>query len=694
MSLDLMKKFPGMASGAAVLFGALAAAAAPIPEMTVTEWSDAHRKVSADSGSPYPGDWETGRVPYLSEPMNCLHPDHPAQRVAVRGSAQTGKTEIGVNWWGYIVDRAPGPVLIVLPSIDEASKYNRVKLQPTIDASEKIRHKVKRENQRDEKNSTTSFKRYAGGFTQITTASSSKGLQFISVRYLILDEVSEFPLDADGRGSPIDQARARLKAYKDRAKELAASTPGMAGECRITAMYEAGDQRHFYLPCPQCGDYQILDFDRFILSTNGSGRIIYPCAGCSYPIDESEKVDMLLDGVWIPTRIREGEEPVPDLIAAEDLATHACEPCEGRCRDWQPSYHIWAGLSPFENWKDIYNRYLEAETKPLKLKTFYQQDLGLPFDAATDAPDWEKLHKARTDWKKGVMPWPACVLTGFIDVQGNRLEWGVWGWGPRVQGWLVDAGIIPIAPDKPEAWKEVDQLLMRSWVTTNGTPIRPDAWGIDTGGNHTTSVYDYCAGRAHLIHACKGSSDRAAPPLGTPKKTEIKDEYKRVLKSFPLYQVGNFKLKSDIYQGLRYLVEGPGDDGQFNAGTLHLPDWIDEAYIKQLTAEVLVNPALEAKGKAKAAVLMKPGDRREWRPKVHQPNEALDIVVGARALAWHKLIDTYTDEQWSTIAAERGQIRAGEPDLFTAAPIVPTVDVVTEDPSAAISRLAELMGNS
>ena len=189
-------------------------------------------------------------MPYLREPMDCLHPDHPARRVTVKASAQTGKSEIGVNWFCYIVDRAPGPMLTVLPTGAEAIKYNRVKLQTMIDASPRIRHRVRPENSRDEGASTTSFKRFAGGFNQIVTASSSKGLQMLSVRWLVLDELSGFPRDVDGRGSPSSQARSRQKAFGDLAKELAISTPGMAGECEISDLYDASDRRRFIFDAP------------------------------------------------------------------------------------------------------------------------------------------------------------------------------------------------------------------------------------------------------------------------------------------------------------------------------------------------------------------------------------------------------------------------------------------------------------
>ena len=132
---QLKVDLPGLAAGQRILFDELARLVKPEVELTVSEHADLYRVVSPESGSPFPGPWRTYRVPYLREPMDCLHPDHPARRVTLKFSAQTGKSEIGVNWFCFIVDRAPGPMLTVLPTGAEAVKYNRVKIQPTVDAS-------------------------------------------------------------------------------------------------------------------------------------------------------------------------------------------------------------------------------------------------------------------------------------------------------------------------------------------------------------------------------------------------------------------------------------------------------------------------------------------------------------------------------------------------------------------------------
>lgn len=692
---ELHAALPGLAHGRRLIAAALADHAKPEQELTVSEWADRYRRVSAESGSRYPGPWSTSRTPYLREPMDCLHPDHPARRIVLKFSAQTGKSEIPVNWFGFIVDRAPGTILLLLPSLDEAIKFNRVKLQPTIDASPQIRHRVRPENSRDEAASTTSFKRFAGGFAQIVTASSSKGLQMVSIRYLVMDEVSEYPLDTDGRGSPIDQARARQKSYGDLAKEFASSTPGLAGTCRISAMFEDGDRRRYYVACPDCGERQTLRWEAMQgPSTASRGRATFACVACGVLIDQVHRERMLAEGVWIPTRSNDATDDVPGAIAdpvpehfpAEQLERWACAPCEGRCRDWQPSYALWSAYSPMESWGDIWARGQAAKGDPLKEKTFCQQDLGEPYDPTSDAPDHERLIAASKSgtWPKGMVPYPAAALTGFIDVQGDRFVYGVWAWGPGFQGWLIDRGILPRSGDIHADFAQVDALAARTFRTDAGIELAPIAWGIDTG-NETQLLYDKVAGRPWLT-ATKGDGRTKAPPLRM-TRAQLKDDLGRPVhgRMLPLGLIGQFDLKGAVYKGLKALVAGRREDGSFAPGTLHLPDWIGEEDCRELTAEVLIDPQAEAKGKAKRALLERPGDHREWRKLPGRANEALDIVVGAKALAWDAGAGQIPAARWDELIAqahrpppETAPDLFGKPDL-AAPPVEP--EPVTETPS-------------
>lgn len=667
---DPRLRFPLLPAGAKVLFGGLAAATRPTEDLTISEWADRNRMVSAESGSPWPGEFRTSRVPYLREPQDCLHPDHPARRVTARWAAQLGKSTAIENWFGFIVDRAPGTMMIVLPTLEEATKFNRVKLDPTIDASTKWKHKVAPVNSRDEKASTTAYKRYAGGFCVIVNAGSSKGLQMVSIKYLAMDEVTGYPRDVDGRGSPRDQARARQKAYGDLAKEWQGSTPGLAGECAITADFENGDQRYFYVPCPHCRGFQPLQFEQ-MRPADEKLPAHMRCLSCDGVILDGHKHDMLADGVWIARRVREGADAVPDVIKPADLGRWRCEPCEGRCSDWQPSYHLWAAYAPRERFADIWSRWEDAQGDTTKSRVFYQQDLAEPYDPSGVAVEWEKIVEAvgKQPYPRGKIPVNAGLIVSAADVQSYGIKWAVYAIGPRGQRWLIDREVFEGAPDQvDDAWIALADALGRKYEAAGGAQVGIDLSGVDSGFA-TDRVYRFCAKRPN-VYALDGRHKAGLPWLGTPVKKDIKDQRKRVIAKVLLYPVGNYDVKTEVVAGLANLVEGPDNAGRWPRNTLHLTSELcDEEFAKEMTAERLVDPDEEARAtiNRRARRMIRPNAPREWKRIIGRVNDWFDATVYAFALAWHLEHKRRLNEaRWAELLlAVHGQPPAA--DLFEAA---------------------------
>ena len=137
------ERFPGIADARVLVAAALAAALAVPASVSVAMWADQERVVPAESGSPYPGRWRNALPPFGVEPMECLSPSHPCSEVTMKCSAQVIKSEVGVNFVGHNIDVDPSGMLIALPSIDEAHKFVKLKLQPAIDATPALRFKVK-----------------------------------------------------------------------------------------------------------------------------------------------------------------------------------------------------------------------------------------------------------------------------------------------------------------------------------------------------------------------------------------------------------------------------------------------------------------------------------------------------------------------------------------------------------------------
>lgn len=655
-----------------MLYRALAAATRPTEDWTISEWADRCRMVSAESGSPWPGQFCTSRVPYLREPQDCLHPDHPARRVTARWAAQLGKSTAIENWFGFIVDRAPGTMMVVLPTLEEATKFNRVKLDPTIEASTKWKHKVAPVNSRDEKASTTAFKRFAGGFCVIVNAGSSKGLQMVSIKYLAMDEVTGYPRDVDGRGSPRDQARARQKMYGNLAKEWQGSTPGILGECAISVDFDEGDQRHYYVPCPHCGAFHPLQFEQMRPADEAAKLPVhFRCPACDGAILDGHKHELLGGGVWIPRRVKDGADPAPDIIKPAELDRWRCAPCEGRCSAWQPSYHLWAAYAPKERFADIWARWEIAQGDTTKLRVFYQQDLAEPYDPSGVAIEWEKIVEAvrAQPYPRGKVPAEAGLIVSAADVQSYGIKWLVYAIGPRGQRWLIDRETFVGPPDQvDDAWLALSDALGRRYETAGGGQVGIDLSGVDSG-YATDRVYRFCAGRPNVF-ALDGRHQAGLPWLGTPVKKDIKNRNKRVIAKVLLYPVGNYDVKTEVVAGLANLVAGPDKAGRWPRNTLHLtPELADEEFAKEITAERLVDPDEEARAtiSRRARRLIRPNAPREWKKILGRANDWFDATVYAVALGWHlEHKRRLNAERWADLLVTVHG-RPASPDLFEAA---------------------------
>ena len=176
----------------------------PDPDLTVSEWADAHRWLSSRAAAE-PGRYRTARAPYLREIMDALSPRHPARRISFMKAAQVGATEAGNNWIGFVIHHAPGPMLAVLPTVEIAKRTSRGRLDPLIAESPVLRERVNPARSRDAGNSMLS-KEFPGGILILTGANSPTGLRSMPARYIFLDEVDAYPASADEERDPVTLA--------------------------------------------------------------------------------------------------------------------------------------------------------------------------------------------------------------------------------------------------------------------------------------------------------------------------------------------------------------------------------------------------------------------------------------------------------------------------------------------------------
>ena len=602
------------------LLSAFADGIRPDPIRTVSEWADAERMVTEGAQQ---GRWRTDRTPYLREVMDALSLSCPAQRVTFKASAQVGKSQCGLNLLGQVLGETPAPVLVVLPSLTSLQWYNRDKLEPMISASPGLARAVADITSRDGAGSTTRVKRGArGAQVELVTAASSKDLQSRTARVLVLEEISEYPRDVDGRGDPVEMALARTIQFRAMGiKVFDCSTPGTKGECRVTDLYETGSGAQYHVPCLHCGERQVLALAQLTWPRGAPDAAAYACRACGALHAERDKRAMLEGGGW--------EHARPELA------------------ERHPSYHISALYSPFTPWAEVAKEAEKVEADPSRGKVFAQQWLGEAWDAAFDLPKADVLLLRRDAWKPGRVPPGVLLLQGATDVQGDRLVWAVWGFDRHFGQWLIETGTIPGDPTLPATWQVHDALLARRWTDAWGRELAPEGWGVDAG-YLSSHVYAYARRHASRaaprVWALDGRAGWRLPSIGTPKQVTV-DYAGARLGTVQLWPVGTWDIKSELAGALRLTEQGPGPEG-WPPGALRYNEQIDRAWLQELLAERLVeNPRTGA---------------RAWA-KIAARNEAWDLAVYARALARHETM-AFTEAAWDRLTAQR----SGPPDAAQA----------------------------
>jgi len=554
--------------------------AAP-PLLTLSAWADAYRMISAES-SPEPGRWRTSRAPYLREIMDaCCDPN--VERVAVKKSAQVGWTEVIGNVVGFHIHQEPSPILLLQPTVDAAKMWSKERLTPMLRDTPVLRGTVQESGRRDSKN-TLQLKIFPGGYLAIVGSNSAVGLRSRPIRIVIGDEVDAYGISAKSarhEGDPLSLAIKRTQNFWNR-KILVGSTPTVKGASRIEREYELSDQRLFFVPCPKCGHAQALKWANFRWEAGDPESVQYLCgefdkndqlvAGCGEPIPESLKHAMITQGQWVPQR-------------------------PGR---HTRGYFIWAAYSLFSSWGQMVREFLEAQGNPELLRVWVNTVLGETWNEGGERIEFDALAARR---EPSLVPLPAWVaaLTAGVDVQADRLELSVWGWGAKDESGLISHEVLWGDPTLREVWDRLELALGAKRDHVSGQQLEIRATCVDSG-YATDEVYRFCTKhRRRNVFATKGASESGAAPVGKPSKVN-RD---RTL----LFTLGTVTLKDTLFGHLKIATVGPG--------YVHFP-MVEDEYFRQLTAE---------------AIQTRYVNRRPIRSYVkhYERNEALDCAVLAAA---------------------------------------------------------------
>ncbi|MFP4976375.1 phage terminase large subunit family protein [Paenibacillus sp. CN-4] len=520
------------------LFRGVAKLAAPPPDLTVSQWADAYRRLSAEA-SAEPGQWRTSRAPFQRGVMDAIN-DPRVQTIVMMFSAQVGKTEVLLNTIGYFVDHDPAPIMMVQPTEQMGEAFSKDRLAPMIRDTPTLGKKIRDVKSRSAGN-TLMHKKFPGGHITIAGSNAPASLASRPIRVLLLDEVDRYPASAGTEGDPVNLATKRTTTFWNR-KRIMVSTPTTKGTSRIEFAYEESSMEQWCLPCPSCGEKQPLEW----------GQIIYD-------YDEESKTTRTVDHACRTCGALHGEH---DWKAGEGEWIARKDNAKTR------GFHLNELASSFVSWKEIVHNFREAyRGGPEMLKTWTNTSLAQTWEETGDKLDHEELYKRREDYGPETdVPEDVVLLTAGVDTQDDRLEVEVVGWGSGKESWGIQYHIIHGKPDHPETWQQLDAYLERPWLRADGTPMVVTAACIDSGGHHTTEVYRYCASREHRrIYAIKGE--------GGPGKPIIIGSSRRNRQKCLLIRVGVDAGKERIMSNLKLEETGPG--------YCHFPAAADKGYSAQ-----------------------------------------------------------------------------------------------------------------
>lgn len=565
----------------------------PPPDMLPSVWAEQNIRIPV--GNAIPGPISFANAPYQRGMLDVTK-EPGIRRVDYMTGAQLGKTTVQQCIVGYFIAHEPRSQIFAQPSQGDMQTFIETKLQPMLDANPAITSKMAKPRGREGANNSR-IKAYIGGWLLFSWAGSPKTARGRSAPVVQADEVDGMPPTAEG--DFVELLAQRAATFGDQQLLTRSSTPTVKGTSRIEAGFLAGDQRRFYVPCPECGEAQHLKWSQ--ITWNGRQSTGW---------DDADK-DLEPDVEHVPESaayvcehcgsLWDDGQRIAAIRNAETLGHgwKASKPTKGHA-----SFHAPEWLSTFRRLRDIVQSYLE-KLRIGDLQSFMNVSGAETFEEKGEQADPEGLaSRARAAaYSSGQVPMGGLVLTAGVDMQPDRLEVEIVAWGAAEESWSVDYQVLWGDPDAGDVWDELEELLSGTWEHESGAQLALTAACVDTGGTggNTQSAYEWLRGKTgRRIFAVKGQ----APSFGKPiVQAPSRKQSGKTKRKVDLFMVATDEAKLTVMRRLAVAKPGPG--------YCHFPNDREADYFQQLTAEKLVTR------------YVKGFPVREWH-KTRPRNEALD----------------------------------------------------------------------
>lgn len=557
----------------------------PPPDLKVWEWAEKYRRLGKGVTA-IPGKYRTDATPYQKEPQESFTaPD--VQTTVLLWASRLGKTEMMNNLEGFTIDVNPRGILVVYPTLDSAMKWSKEFFVPMIQATPRLQGKIKDSRAKDANNTILS-KQFPGGKISAIGANSPSGFRQIQAPVVVCDEIDA--MDNGAEGDPIALAFKRADNYRDSVQVLS-STPTVKGASRIEQWLEKSDKRHWFCPCPACGEFQVIMWEQVEWPDNRPELARIKCIKCGVLLDDEERKAMVHRGEWRATAPFNGVRgywlnglnslfPAKKGFASR-LHQMASEAQEAKAAG-EAAMQVWTNTFKAESYEPPAEK-VEPNALVERCEIYGGDDTSSP-----------------------ILPRYVLAVVASVDVQGDRLEVYVEGYGLKDECWAIEHKRLIGDPTREEVWQQLDAVIETTYAHECGGVLKIARVCVDAGFK-TDRVFEFVKRRQPRVIAIKGASQHGALPFQVnpkPNKQGVR-----------LYILGTDTLKDIVFSRLRLAEPGPR--------YLHWPRGFgfDEKYFEQLTSE------------QRRAVMKNGFPRHEWFLPAGKRNEALDLKVYSVA-AW------------------------------------------------------------
>ena len=576
----------------------------PPETLTVSQWAEKNRVLTSSSAEP--GPWSNRRTPYLVGIMDEFT-NYETEEIIFVKPTQVGGTACMENMIGYIITQEPGPTEIVYPTETMALSISNKRVQPMIKASAALKERFDDTSPALELNFPASDM-----FIKLVGSNSPVGVASFAMKYLFIDEIDKFPGASKKEADPVSLAEERTKTFRSGRKIFKTSTPTIR-EGHIWRAKEAADaEKHYFVPCPHCGEYIELRFAN--LSWPGRGKDVKDAYGTEEIKAELAKIDLPDDG-----------EGLSDTDRAE-FAFYICQECGCAITDQQKQLAVRKGrwevvkqntrfvkkvcfwintlYSPFVSFSEIAKKFMDARDDTEKLQNFVNSWLAEPWEDTRLKTSADMVLERQTDLPAYTVPEWAKLLTAGIDVQKGFFYWSIRAWGDYITSQNIAHG-------QAKSFQDLEEIMNVEYLREDGVPMLVTLAVIDSGYD-TDAVYDFYINNTEWVVPGKGA-------------THEMNEYYRIstinkagskANGLPLFIVDGSKYKDMIASRMRK------PNGR---GSWMVYQGCDIEYAEQVTAEHKVSE--------------KSGSKfiQRWVPKESHPdNHYLDCEVYAMAAADYK----------------------------------------------------------